>query len=45
MVANAANLGTHEVSFRGRTWTSTASHEGWRKDPDAVKTAVVVSTN
>lgn len=45
LVANAANLGIHEVSFRGRTWTSTASHEGWRKDPAAVKTEVVVTTN
>lgn len=45
LVANAANLRIHTVSFDGRTWTSTASHEGWRKDPAALKTEVLVTTN
>lgn len=45
LVANAANLRIHTVSFSGQIWTSTASHEGWRKDPDALKTEVLVTTN
>lgn len=45
LVGNAANLGIHQVSFRGRTWTSTASHEGWRKDATASSTTVLVTTN
>ncbi|WP_456698237.1 hypothetical protein [Aeromicrobium sp. P5_D10] len=45
LVANAANLRIHRVSFGGRTWSSTASHEGWRKNPDALKTEVLVTTN
>lgn len=43
LVANAARLNIHDVSFRGRTWTVTSSHEGWRTDDKAMKTAVRVS--
>lgn len=45
LVANAANLGVHKVSFDGRAWTATASHEGWRKDATASRTEVLVTTN
>ncbi|MET0951676.1 MAG: hypothetical protein ABWX57_00210 [Aeromicrobium sp.] len=45
LVGNAARLGITSISFDGRTWTASSSHEGWQKDPDAGPSTVRVSTN
>lgn len=45
LVGQASTLGISTVSFDGRTWTATSSHEGWQKDAGASRTAVRVSTN
>jgi hypothetical protein len=45
LVGNAARLKITSISFGGRSWSATASHEGWVEDSDAGRSIVRVSTN